>query len=191
MTNASQPQTTPARTLLALLKSTTALKAMTPVSGDGIPPGLYVKALTFGERLEIESVAPIIEAAWERMRGSAGDPEGLAAEKMYVGISLTLAHAVVAEDGVKPFLEAEAVPEDWKSLQEVESLQHSTTPGETIKIDSSLRPVVDKHWIAVCNLMEYIVPPAMIKLLKVARETGYERDASLGKGSQTAAAPAS
>lgn len=174
-----------------MLKSTTALKAMTPVSGDGVPPGLYVKALTFGERLEIESVAPIIEETWEQLRGNKDDAEGLAAEKMYVGIALTLAHAVVAEDGVKPFLEAASVPKDWKTLQEVEALKHPTSEGETIVIDQTLRPVVEKHWIAVCNLMEYIVPPVMIKLLKAAREAGYERDASMGKGSQTAGVPAS
>lgn len=173
-----------ARDLLNTIKTGTALRSLTPVEGEGVPQGLFVKALAFAEHMEIEACGDAIEAAWTEMRtAQKADAGDIKHEIVLLSIAMTLSHGVVDAAGDKVLFVEDPLPDGWMSFDKAAKSLSGVQEDKPKN--------VDQMWDAVCRCMAYIPSPAMLMLFKAIRDAGRKRSAEMGKDSAATPSPGS
>lgn len=176
--NGTVPQVAkPARKAHELLKqfaSGSTLRNITPVEGDGVPPGLCVRVLTFTEAKSLQAIGDEFARLYaEAIRGDADAPsEPSKADISVVSAAVQVAHIAVDEDGAPIFRPADdvALPEGAPEV-----------PHGFGKITEK-----GKLWVGMLQVLAFVPVPAIVLIAKTATKAIDEQWTALGKGSSAA-----
>lgn len=160
--------------LLRLLAGPKAVRNLTPVTGEGVPEGLYVRVLTYAEHVQLVVDQDLIADKYAELFGPIADEDSQNLTKAVVRSAVQVAAMCVDCEGALVF-----------GMATSDAPLPQGSPACPVCTTNEDAPRLNTRWIGMMQVLAYLPTPVIGRIVRAAGEAHDIQRNALGKDSKT------